>query len=127
MKHLTINGRPIGPQPARQLVSRSAILILSGVLIGTTLNQPELTGTAFSGFCAGIVGMISFVALDLAAQRRQSQAVRKTLASADSMLIGRLHRHVSFEGPLAPRPRKPHAHPDASYLPVATADAGTRR
>jgi hypothetical protein len=118
MRHVTINGRPIGlPQPARQVVSRSAILILSGILIGTTISQGHLTGTSFYGFCAGIIGMISFFALDLAAQKRQTRVIRKRLAAANSKLTTRLHRHVTQ--PVKPiRHRRPLPIGESSYLPV---------
>jgi hypothetical protein len=121
MRHVTINGRPVAPQqPARQVISRSAILILSGVLIGTTISQGPLTGTAFYGFCAGIIGMISFLALDLAAQKRQTRVVRKRLATANSKLTTRLHRHVTQPGkPI--RRRRPLPVGESSYLPVMVA------
>ena len=124
MRHVTINGKPVGPQqPARQVISRSAILILSGVLIGTTISQGPLTGTSFYGFCAGIIGMISFFALDLAAQNRQTHVVRRRLAAANSKLNTRLHRHVTQ--PTKPlRRRRPLPLGESSYLPVMVGCGG---
>jgi hypothetical protein len=124
MGHVTINGRPIGSQqPARQVISRSAILILSGVLIGTTISQGHMTGTSFYRFCAGIIGMISFFALNLAAQKRQTHVVRKRLAAADSRLTTRLHRHVSQPAKPTSR-RRPLPLGESSYLPVTVGFGG---
>jgi hypothetical protein len=118
MRYVTINGKPVASSPAREVVSRSAILILSGVLIGNTVAQGPLTGVAFGGFCAGIVGMISFLALDLAARRRQNRIVRRTLAAADSTLAKRLRRHVACQSPNSPRRRTSLVTMESSYLPV---------
>jgi hypothetical protein len=119
MRHITINGRSVGQQqPTRQVISRSAILILSGVLIGTTVSQGHLTGLSLYGFCAGIIGMISFFALDLVAQKRQTRAVRRRLAAADSTLTTRLRRHVTPRTPKPMQRRRLLPVGEASYLPV---------
>src|SRR5262245_57371987 len=118
MRHVTINGKPVGPQqPARQLISRSAILILSGILIGTTIAQGHMTGISFYGCCAGIIGMISFFALDVVAERRQSRVVRKRLAVANSTLTTRLRRHVTARLPRPAYRRRPIPVEESSYLP----------
>ncbi len=124
MKHVTINGKPVGSRIDRQLISRSAILILSGVLIGSTVTQGQLTGIGFFGFCAGIIGMISFLALDLAARGRQKRIVRRTLAAADSTLTKRLRRHVGSQSPVSRRRRTPVATSESSYLPVTFGGQG---
>jgi hypothetical protein len=121
MRRVTINGKPVGAQPARQVISRSAILILSGILIGTTLSQGNLTGLSFSGFCAGVIGMISFYGLDVAARRREDRVVRRRLAVVDLTLATRLKRHVSSHA--VPPRRMARSAADASYLPVAFAGA----
>src|SRR5215471_3347906 len=115
MRPATINGKPVGQQPVRQVVSRSAILILSGVLLGTTLGQGELGHLSINRSAAGTIGLISFLALDLVAQRRQKAAVRKSvLESTDSTLVRRLRRHIAATaGHLPRRPRL-----DSSYLTV---------
>jgi len=119
MRYFMINGKSVGAQTSREVVSRSAILILSGVLIGTTVSQGNLTGTSFCGFCAGIIGMISFLALDLVAHGRRKRIVRTRLAAADSTLATRLRRHVDSQSTRIPNRRRPHA--DSSYLPVTPA------
>src|SRR5262245_49986421 len=119
MRYVSINGKPVGRQPGGHVISRSAILILSGVLIGTTLTQGHMTGVAFGGFSAGIIGMISFYALDLVAERRRNQVVRRKLAAVDSALSSRLRRHVAPPMPISPMRRAPYPTAEASYLPVA--------
>lgn len=117
----SINGKPVAPQRSPQVISRSAILILSGVLIGNAIHQGPLDGLSFYGFCAGITGMISFLALDLAAQRGRQRIVRKTLAAVDSRLTKRLRMHVELQTPKV-RPRRrflPVA--ESSYLTVTSA------
>jgi hypothetical protein len=124
MRYDTINGTPVGSQPARQVISRSAILILSGVLIGTTVAQGQLTGITLGGFCAGIIGMMSFLALDLAAERRQKQVLQRTLAAANSKLTRRLRRHVASQFPSSPRRRTRAVTIESSYLPVTFGGQG---
>ena len=118
MRNTTINGRSVGQKGSGHVISRSAILILSGLLIGTAIAQGDLAGIAFYRFVAGIVGVIAFYALDLAAQRRQTRVVRKRLAAAGSVLTGRLRRHVPGHG-VAPPCRKLRSIGESSYLPVA--------
>jgi hypothetical protein len=120
MRNPTINGRPVGPHGSRNVISRSAILILSGVLIGTAIAQGDLTGVAFYRFVAGIIGLIGFYALDLAAKGRQTRIVRRRLAAADSVLTGRLRRHV-VANDVPPRCRARQSIGESSYLPVAGA------
>ena len=125
MAQASINGKPVAPQRSPQIISRSAILILSGVLIGNSIHQGPLDDTSVHAFCAGIVGMVSFVGLELVAQRGRQRKVRKTLAAADSALMKRLRRHVECQTPKAPTRRRmlPRVLPpgESSYLPVTPA------
>ena len=125
MGYASINGKPVAPQRSPQIISRSAILILSGVLIGNSIHQGPLDGISFYGLCAGITGMVSFMGLELVAQRGRQRVVRKTLAAADSTLTQRLRRHVECQTPKAPTRRRllpmvlrPG---ESSYLPVTPA------
>ena len=120
MRNSTINGGPVGQKSSGHVISRSAILILSGLLIGTAIAQGDLGGVAFYRLVAGIIGLIAFYALDLAAQRRQTRVVRKRLAAVDSVLTRRLRRHVLVNDVAAPC-RKPWSIGESSYLPVAGA------
>jgi hypothetical protein len=124
MGHATINGKPIGPQPDSQVISRSAILILSGILIGTTYGHGGMSGLGFYRFCAGIIGVISFLGLELIANGRRKRMLRKTLAVADSTLKSRLLRHVSSQSPEAPNSRRSPISAESSYLTVTMAVRG---
>ena len=122
MKHTSINGRPVRPPSSPQVVSRTAILILSSVLIGTSISQGNLMGGSFVTFAAGIIGMISFVALDQVAQRGRTRLVRRKLAACDSTLTRRLKRHVESQTmPAAHERHRPRRPLEASYLPVTPA------
>jgi len=125
MVQATINGKPVAPQRSPQIISRSAILILSGVLIGNAIHQGPLEGASYYGLCAGLTGLISFLGLELVAQRGSQRVVRRTLAAVDSTLTQRLRRHVECQTPKAPkRPRMlPSLVPsgESSYLPVTPA------
>jgi hypothetical protein len=125
MGHASINGKPVAPQRSTQVISRSAILILSGVLIGTSIHQGPFDGLSFYGLCTGITGMLSFMGLELVAQRGRQRVVRKTLAAVDSTLTKRLRRHVECQTPKAPLRRRmlPSLIPsgESSYLPVTPA------
>lgn len=121
MANVTINGKPVGPQPSDQVISRSAILILSGALIGTTITQGPLTGVSFCGFCAGIAGMISFFALDVLSHHRRNRAFRKTLAAVETTLSTRVRRHVTSQSITAPKRVSPLSAHETSYLPVTSA------
>lgn len=118
MSNRTINGRPVAMPGPRNVVSRSAILILSGVLIGTAIAQGDLAGIAFYRFVAGIIGLMAFYALDLVAQRRETRAIRKRLAAADSILTTRLRQHLPTDA-TARRCHALRSTGEASYLPVA--------
>ena len=125
MGHASINGTLVAPRRSPQIISRSAILILSGVLIGNSIHQGPLDGISFYGFCTGITGLVSFIGLDLVAQRGRQRVVRKTLAAVDSTLAQRLRRHVECQTPKAPLRRRmlPSLVPsgESSYLPVTPA------
>jgi len=122
MAQASINGKPVAPQRSPQVLSRSAILILSGVLIGSSIQQGPLDGVSFYSFCTGIVGMVSFVGLELVSQRGRQRSVRKTLAAADSTLTKRLRRQVECQSPRSCRVR-PTAltEGESSYLPATPA------
>lgn len=117
----TINGKPVAPQRSPQIISRSAILILSGVLIGNSIQQGPPEGLSFYGFCAGMTGIVSFLGLELVAQRGRQRVVRKTLAAVESTLTKRLRRHIEFHGPAAPARRRLLPIAESSYLTVTSA------
>jgi len=121
MANSTINGKAIGPKPASQVISRSAILILSGILIGTAFGQGGVQGLGIYRFCAGMVGVISYLGLELIANGRRKRIVKKKLAVAASTLKSRLLRHVSSESQATPKLRRSPISAESSYLPVMVA------
>ncbi len=121
MRQLSINGKPVTPRRSPEVVSRSAILILSGALIGTAVTQGELTGLNASGFYAGIAGLLAFYVLDLAARRNRTRVVRRKLAAIDTRLTKRLKRDVELQSPLRKPRRRMLPIGESSYLPVTTA------
>jgi hypothetical protein len=94
MPMITVNGKPVSKAHQLQLVSRTAILILSAVLIGATIGHATLTGIYLYAFSAGIIGMIAFFALDVVAHQRSSQIARKVIESTQQTLARRIERHV---------------------------------
>ncbi len=121
MGHATINGKAIGKKSSRDVVSRNAILILSGALIGAAVAQGDLAGLAFFRTCAGVIGILSFFALDLVAQKQRNRVLQKTLAEVDSTLARRLSRHVALQSPKGLVRRRSIPLGDSSYLPVTFA------
>lgn len=93
MKNVTINGKPVSPT-GPPLISRTAILILSSVLVGTAIGHGSLDGIYFYCFNAGITGLISFLGLDYLAEHRLRQTVRREMESANVTISARIERHV---------------------------------
>jgi hypothetical protein len=68
------------------LLSRSSILILSGILVGMGLRDGLQHELYLLGYFAGAIGIISYFGLELLAQRRQREATKETLQRAASVL-----------------------------------------
>lgn len=71
---------------SRPLLSRSSILILSGILVGMGLRDGLENRLYQLGYFAGAIGIISYFGLELLAQRRQREATRITLQRAATVL-----------------------------------------
>lgn len=71
---------------ARPLLSRSTILILSGMLVGMGLRDGLEHQLYLTGGLAGAVGIIAYFGLELLAQRRQREATKDTLQRAATVL-----------------------------------------
>jgi hypothetical protein len=106
------NGRP------GVLVSRTAILILSGVLIGNGIGNGVMSGLHFYGFCAGLIGLISFFALDVLAHQRQLLKTRRRTESVTRVLDRRIRRHVARHQPTEDGLLHPTRRRESSFLPV---------
>lgn len=107
------------PRTAKPWVTRSSILILSGVLIGLGLQLPMSTALHKSILAAGTVGLLSFLVLEGAASLNARIAREKALARLDWTLQVRIHKHIPHR---APHAIVPDIIPmrEASYLPVAS-------
>lgn len=84
-----------GKGPKRQgLLSRSTILILSGLLIGIGLGNGYSPSFHYSGLMAGWVGLISFIALDFLAYRRREKTAERKREKQTRKLEGRMGRVI---------------------------------
>jgi len=79
---------------ARPLLSRSTILILSGILVGMGLRDGLEHQLYLTGCLAGAVGIIAYFGLELLAQRRQREATKDTLQRAATVLNKWLAKEV---------------------------------
>jgi hypothetical protein len=77
-----------------QLISTSTILILSGFLLGMAMSSP-LGDLSFYITMCGLYGIVSYLALELAAVRRLQEEVAREQAQMER----RLERHVNFTVP----------------------------
>ena len=122
MSYPSINGRPVAAPRPVQLVSRTAILILSGVLIGTGVGHGVPAGLYICTFCAGVIGLISFVGLEHLAERQRQSKTRRVLKATERLLASRIDRHVPrLRAPRVRRHYRSRATPESSYLTVTTA------
>lgn len=76
------------------LLSRSTILILSGLLIGIGMGNGYSPSFHYSGLMAGWVGLISFIALDFLAYRRRQKAAERKREKVTRELEGRMCRVI---------------------------------
>lgn len=100
------------------LVSRTAILILSSVLIGTGIGHGVMSGLYFYGFCAGLIGLISFFALDLLAHQQMTLKARRRNENVTRVLDRRILRHVARHQTTKEAILRPIRRRESSFLPV---------
>jgi hypothetical protein len=79
---------------SRPLLSRSTILILSGILVGMGLRDGLEHQLYLVGYFSGAVGIIAYFGLEVLAQRRQREATRETLQRAATVLNSWLAKEV---------------------------------
>jgi hypothetical protein len=82
----------------RPLLSRSSILILSGILVGMGLRDGLENELYLLGYFTGVVGIISYFGLEMLAQHRHREATKVTLQKAATVLNSWLDKEVG-EGP----------------------------
>jgi hypothetical protein len=85
-------GAPRKPKPTeeRPLISTSSILILSGFLIGITVGKLVAEDLSPYVLACGLSGFLAYIALDIAATRREEEAAAEEIRH----MHGRLDRHV---------------------------------
>lgn len=83
----------------KSLLSHSSVLIFSAFLIGAVAHRVIPAGMHIYVLAVGAVGLLSYLGLDIAAEKRREQ--RKEIADQQAVnrLEGRLNRHIT------PRPR----------------------
>lgn len=79
------------PTDERPLISTSSILILSGFLIGVTVGKIVAEDLSPYVLACGLSGFLAYIALDIAATRREEEAAAEDIRHVH----GRLDRHVS--------------------------------
>lgn len=74
----------------RALISTTSILILSGFLIGVTVGKLVADDLSPYVLACGLAGLLAYIALDIAATRREEEAAEEEIR----YMHGRLDRHV---------------------------------
>lgn len=111
---------PIRVLTERALVSRTSILILSGVLIGMAAGRLTHTTAELPAFVAGVMGLLSYLVIESLVKRRQDKAQKVRELSLQA-LETRLNRHLSHaHDPYRQRPHMHRANMAQQYLPVVT-------
>jgi hypothetical protein len=88
----------------RPLISSATILILSGYLVGLTVGSASTDTWASDVLACGLAGFLAFIALQLVAERKIENAVRRERAQ----LAARLNRHTEVRDlKLPPLPLRP--------------------
>ena len=112
---------------SQSLLSQSAILILSGYLVGVSAGQTTDPALQFSIHAAGMIGMIAFLGLGHLS-RTKSEREADALERAIDRLELRIDRHVQ---PFRPRHKVTRSRTDhdmyKQYVPVNHANRPSRR
>lgn len=90
------------PESETQVISVSTILILSGVIIGLTIQRFVGEETAPYLLAAGLSGFLAFLALDLATARRSRAASKVEQEQVEDRLDKHTHSLTSIGFTLEP-------------------------
>lgn len=77
------------------LVSRSTILLLSGVLMGMALREGVVPWAHFHGFYIGLTGLIAYLGLEIVSRRRHDREAREAHDRMVNILNSRIDKHVA--------------------------------
>lgn len=91
----SVNGRFVTTSPAPSVISRTTILILSGVLMGVGLGQPAVSQVHRQALSASLVGLVSYLGITVAARKRHREAIQTAFEQATWNLNTRLDRFVA--------------------------------
>lgn len=89
-----VEKQPVRRPMSQPLLSRSSILILSGILVGMGLRDGLENRLYLLGYFAGAIGIIAYFGLEMLAQRRQREATKETLQRAATVLNTWLDKEV---------------------------------
>jgi hypothetical protein len=86
------------------LLSRSTILVLSGVLLGMALRESVVTNVHLHGFYIGLTGLVAYLGLEVTSRRKHERELREAHDRMMSVLNTRIDKHVARTNvdPLAP-------------------------
>jgi hypothetical protein len=76
------------------LVSRSSILLLSGILIGMALRDGVQPWAHFHGFFIGLTGLIAYVGLEVVSRHRADRETREAHDRMVNVLNSRIEKLV---------------------------------
>ena len=76
------------------LLSRSSILIISGLLLGITSAEAIDSGVRSSAFFAGACGLVAFCALEYVGRMRRSMVRRQAEREAITKHEQRIDQHI---------------------------------
>jgi hypothetical protein len=77
------------------LVSRSSILLLSGILMGMALREGVVPWAHFHGFFIGLTGLIAYFGLEVVSRRKAEREVREAHDRMVNILNSRIEKLVA--------------------------------
>ena len=80
---------------SKPLLSHSTILILSAFLIGLLVNHVLPVEFELYLYCGGTVGLLAYLALDIAADRRREQEEILAQEQVERNFDSKMNRHIS--------------------------------
>jgi hypothetical protein len=92
------------PKREAILLSRSTILVLSGVLLGLALREGVLPSMHSLGFYVGLTGLIAYLGLEVASRRKHERVAREAHDRMVSILNSRIDKHMARPHPETPAP-----------------------
>lgn len=116
------------PPSSRALVSRTSILILSGLLLGMVARHAVPAATEPYAYLTAMVGLIAWLGLSYSAHRRETKSRQVQTERRSREQVVRIYRHLSAPSEIR-RDQPPSGSSETyrSYLPVAKSSKAMRR